>query len=339
MTKANLILILAVFCGAVFGNDAASLDGMVSQDGIRPSVSIGPSEELQRTLRLTEGQVERLRTIHFSLEDAIFPLFRKYIDKIWESGRESRKDQPNEATLLTIVNEIARIDEQARNVATKYRNMSRAVLNQDQIEVLKRLETVLASMSDARAAADFNLIEARADDADGLGVLGMVSEDGVRPSVSIGPSEELQRTLRLTEAQVERLRTIHFSFEDAIFPLFRKYIDKIWESGRESRKDQPNEATLLTIVKDIARMDEHARHVATMYRNMSRAVLSQNQIEVLKRLETVLASMSQAQAAADFNLIEARADDDDGFGVLGLGKVKASSAFPVPFVGLLDSRD
>ncbi len=154
MSTIRTLVTMLLVCGGAFGQDAPADSDQV--DGIDKPVWGG--EALQRELALNERQIERLTEIDHAREDEIFPLAREWFEKDWALRRAWRADEPDEATVKMLEEDLQRIYSDVQGVNSRHRAASHAVLSSHQIAALARLERAFDALPAAQEAYQTNLI-------------------------------------------------------------------------------------------------------------------------------------------------------------------------------------
>ncbi len=154
MNTIQTLVAMLLLCGGAFGQDTPADSNQV--DGSYKPVWGG--EALQRELALNERQIERLREIGHAREDEIFPLARDWFENDWALRQAWRADEPDEASVKMLEEELQRIYSDVQGVNSRHRAASHAVLSSHQIAALARLEKVFDALPAAQEAYQTNLI-------------------------------------------------------------------------------------------------------------------------------------------------------------------------------------
>ena len=178
MTLLRTTMLAGALCFApAFANDTTGIT-----HGDPGSLSPPVHRTLQDVLRLDDAQIEALEKLRFELEDAAFPLYQKLISQQWELQQAYRSEQPNVAVLDMLYKDLNQTLGEARELASKYRAKSVAVLTPKQNFALYSLQMALRLGFAAREAVDMNLIE---DPFGGPGLERIVDSDGYGGSITV----------------------------------------------------------------------------------------------------------------------------------------------------------
>lgn len=178
MTLLRTTMLAGALCFApAFANDTT---GITDRDPGELSPPV--QQSLQEVLGLDDAQMEALEKLRFELEDASFPLYQKLIQQQWELQQAYRSKEPNIAALDMLYKDLNQTLGEAKELASKYRAKSRALLTQKQNFALYNLRMALRLGFAARQAVAQNLIE---DPFGGPGLERIVDSDGYGGSITV----------------------------------------------------------------------------------------------------------------------------------------------------------